>query len=66
MIIAKSPVKSPILKSITKGIKITNNGIVCKVSFIGLTIADTTELCAAHIPNDVPTIKQNTTAIPQR
>ena len=58
-------VKSPILKSITKGIRITKSGIVCMVSLKGLTTADTVSLVAAQIPMQLPKTKDITTAIPQ-
>ena len=41
---ASNAVNSPILKTMTNGIRITNKGIVCRVSLIGRKIADTVSL----------------------
>ena len=64
--IASKAVNSPILKIITKGIKITKEGMVCIVSFIGLINAETLLLWAAQIPRLDPSKKEIITAMPQR
>ncbi len=64
--IASSAVNSPILKIMTNGMRITNSGIVCNVSLIGRTTADTALNCAARMPITVPMTKESATAIPHR
>ncbi len=64
--IASRAVKSPILKIITKGMRITNCGMVCRVSLIGRMIAETQSISEAAMPMAEPRKNDSATAMPHR
>ena len=64
--IASSAVNSPILKIITKGMRMTNSGMVWRVSLIGRRKAETASNSEARIPSAAPSANESSTASPQR
>jgi len=63
---ASSAVNSPILNTMTNGIKITNSGMVCNVSMIGRMILETVSLSEAQMPMSVPRKNEIKTAMPHK